>query len=364
MMPCPQMILFKIILQVADLLWLIVTVHPLHILRDRSHRLLLCLRNNHVRTPQPSTAQSLKPTSCGFTSSFRADSRHRPQLVLQSAGDGQERRSPGLPSSMSYRDRDNGGHTQGPPYTSGVPSGPRSHFPLLTPRDRDTKHADFPQNLRAPPSGPSRSSRDQFYPNESPTLTLRDRDVAAVDILPQSRAPFRPNDTHIRPGTGMYADREQGLDLPKAPRAMSSAKTPTNSTYPPQSSPTSPTLFVERNAVLRDRPPAVFRERSPPPPINSEGWERHRDGPGRLARSDSVNIREEPPAWRTNSRWDDAGRRRPEPDHDASQVRLPLLFDQASLNADNSLRLRHSPIDVRPKITALSNHPCQRKVIL
>ena len=204
-------------------------------------------------------------------------------------------------------------HAHRPTHVNSAPSGPRSQ-PQPN-NGRDGSNSDLSQGSRVLPSGPSatsgprvRSSRDTpFNPNES--SALRDRDLVDVDNLPPSRASFRTNDTSIRAGSGMYADREQSTDVPRGPRAMSSK--PSTAPYPPL--PPSPsaspsTFFAQRPLPSHDRPANRFRERSPP--SNNEGWERRRDPLERQLRSDGPIMRDDTQAWRSgNVSGDDFGGR-------------------------------------------------------
>jgi hypothetical protein len=192
-----------------------------------------------------------------------------------------------------------------------VPSGPRqtSHSTA-----RDISHPEHSRSSRLPPSGPSFTSVSKIrgknesidYPNESPAL--RDRDIMEVDNIPPSRtSSFRTNETTIRAGSGMYADREQSSDLPRGPRAMSgksSAPTP----YPPTGRPrsSSPPPYADRNVPVQEHSNR-FRDRSPPPHmVNRERWETYGDSGNAIAKEGErvwkpASRENDPPVWQKSA---------------------------------------------------------------
>lgn len=217
-----------------------------------------------------------------------------------------------------------------------VPSGPR--FQPQPQSVRDANHPDFAHAPRVPPSGPSatissrvrlpRTSNEMvFTPNESPAV--RDRDTMDVDSLPPSRAPpLRTNDITIRAGSGMYADREQPADaLPKAPRAMASKVSVTNTSLPPAISPSTPTtpFSTQRSASGQEFVPDK-RERSPPPHIGrNDRWE-PRGPPERYSRPVNTIARQDP-VWRSDPLRDDARTSPAHKDMEISQARhFPFPF--------------------------------------
>jgi hypothetical protein len=183
-----------------------------------------------------------------------------------------------------------------------IPSGPRIQPQPNYPRDANQYE---PRPSRIPPSGPSSAPKTRGRYDSMPVVNElpapRNHGAMDVDSPSLQRDSGRMNEISIRAGSGMYADRESGSDLPKAPRAMAS-KVSASSSF---TSPLAPIMMPPRGLRTTsgyERPPRP-RDHSPPPQVGDhESWDRFDGTSQRHPNSRGANRRENPQVWRPDAR--------------------------------------------------------------
>jgi hypothetical protein len=196
---------------------------------------------------------------------------------------------------------------------SSLPSGPRSQPQIVT--SRDTGHTDLRNNARLPPSGPSAAStarsRPTFSGNQQPPAS-RDGNVMDVDAAAPARPPpLRINDMPIRANSGMYADREQRVEInagtdaaPRGPRAMTNRMQTSSSLPPfvpsPSTSPTTP-FYPQRLVGGQERTGGRLTQRSPPPHLGTNNVTQLRDGPPTGLSAGGMSMQDIPPRRASNA---------------------------------------------------------------